>query len=424
MHNYLKIIIFFLTYFISGSFNLEAQNLLIDDVVLENTGKNNSEYLSVFIKNKKNNTLDLNIIEQDIQQLIRRTGIAHASYEIDTINASSVRIKYIIQEQKTLIPQLGIGGIKNNFWWTAGLAEYNLFGKEQVLLGYFLQNDGRANFKTYYQNTRINGSNWGAAFDVNHQSSIEPLYFPTAAVSYIYSNSGAGILGIRHLGFNEKITVGGNYFEEKYEKEIIGENTPGPDFLKQKKILLKADYFLDKIQYNYFYRKGFYYNLKFQFVTTLGEKVPFNSLTFEGKQFWRSGKNGNIALRVRAAIASNNDSPFAPFVVDSRVNIRGVGNRVDRGTAQFVVNLEYRHTVFHKERWAGQLVGFSDWGTWRNPGGDFKQLLDRNQFRHFIGVGGRIINKKVLSLVLRLDYGFDVWNPNQNGFVFGINQYF
>ena len=85
----------------------------------------------------------------------------------------------------------------------------------------------------------------------------------------------------------------------------------------------------------------------------------------------RFGHKGNLAMRLRLAISTNNETPFAPFVVDSHVNLRGVGNRIDRGTAQVVFNAEYRHTVYNLNRWAGQLVAFSDIGTWRNPGGTF-----------------------------------------------------
>lgn len=403
-----------------------VEEISIKEVSIEGIDKNDEQYLYNFIKTEKGDVVNLDLLEQDAQQLSRRTGIAQTTFKIDTLSETSANIRFIIKEQKTLLPQLGIGGIKNNFWWTVGLAEYNLLGREQVLLGYFLQNDGRANFKVYYENKRFKARNWGYAFDINHTSSIEPLYFPESTVFYIYSNSGAGMMGIKHFGFSHRLTFGGNYFRETYskEKQTSPDNTEGPDFLRLNKLLLKSDFIIDKIKYNYFYRKGHFYNLKLQYVLTLEDESSFTSLSFEGRKYWRLNEKGNIALRLRAALATNRDSPFAPFVLDSRVNIRGVGNRVDRGTAQFVINLEYRHTVFHNNQWAAQVVGFSDWGTWRNPGGDLKELWEQDQFRHFVGGGARLINKKVLSFILRLDYGFDLWNPNQQGFVFGVDQYF
>ena len=154
------------------------------------------------------------------------------------------------------------------------------------------------------------------------------------------------------------------------------------------------------------------------------DKNWFNTLQFQGRKFARFGDKGNVAMRLRLAISTNNETPFAPFVVDSHVNLRGVGNRIDRGTGQVVFNVEYRQTVGDWKRWAAQLVAFSDLGTWRNPGGDFSDLYDSENFRHFIGGGFRIIYKKVFGAVLRVDYGFDIYNKNQNGIVIGLGQYF
>jgi len=123
-------------------------------------------------------------------------------------------------------------------------------------------------------------------------------------------------------------------------------------------------------------------------------------------------------------IATNNDTPFAPFVADSHTNIRGIGNRIDRGTAQVVLNTEYRHTLSESKKWGVQAVVFSDTGTWRNPGGVLKDLLDPDQFRQFLGGGFRVIYNKVYGAVLRVDYGIDVFNKDQRGLVIGLGQYF
>jgi hypothetical protein len=139
-------------------------------------------------------------------------------------------------------------------------------------------------------------------------------------------------------------------------------------------------------------------------------------------------KRTNLAFRVRLGISTNNDSPFAPFVADSHVNLRGVGNRIDRGTAQVVINAEYRRTIFFKEqtsrKWAVQVVGFVDMGSWRDPGGEITDLFNPDQFREFVGGGIRIINNKIFGAVLRIDYGVDVFDPNQRGIVLGLGQYF
>ncbi|MDG1262766.1 MAG: BamA/TamA family outer membrane protein, partial [Flavobacteriales bacterium] len=118
------------------------------------------------------------------------------------------------------------------------------------------------------------------------------------------------------------------------------------------------------------------------------------------------------------------DTPFAPFVIDSQMNIRGVGNRIDRGTATVVLNIEYRYTLKEKANVALQGVLFSDAGTWRNPAGDWDDLFDQENFEHFAGIGLRGIYKKAHNAILRIDYGFNLYNTKTNGLVIGVGQYF
>ncbi len=414
----------FLLFFSAGAF--AQSDYKVASISFEGLKKNKEDYLRLFIQSSVGGILDQRLIDEDLDLLNRRTGVAKSTVKLDTNALNQVNVVYKIQEQRTLIPQFGIGGIKGNFWWQLGLAEYNLGGRGQTILVTYLHNDGRPNGKLFYQNDWVKGTPWGFGGDLNHNASIEPLYFSDATVQFRYTNTGIGFFGSYNLDFNHRLLVGTNFFQEQYEKVEIDPNfpTPGPDELVQNKLLFKANLESNKLGYDYFYRTGMQWNLLGQAVATINESSPFLSLTFEGKNFWRPYSTGNFALRVRAALATNTPSPFAPFVLDSRVNIRGVGNRVDRGTAQFVVNLEFRQTVFHRDRFAAQVVAFADSGTWRNPGGELNDLFNKDLFRQFIGVGIRWIDKKVFRSVFRLDYGFDLWNINQNGPVLGVGQYF
>lgn len=403
-----------------------AQSYKINNIELSGLVKNDEAYIRNFITLEKGSLLSNDQLEIVRQQVIRRTGVANVITTIDTISSSQVDLTFHVEEQRTLLPQLGIGRIEGNFWWQVGLAEYNLGGKEKTLVGTYLQNDKQPNFQVFYQNARIKGGQWGYSLDINRQSSIEPLYFPESTVIYKYSNMGTGAAIMYHLDFNKRILIGTNIFQEQYEKNDpldIGVSE-GPDQLTENKLLFKLQYEDNNLQYDYFYRSGYQYNVLFQSVNTIDVNSRFVTVSFEGKRFWRPWNNGNIATRLRAALATNTPSPFAPFVLDSKVNLRGSGNRVDRGTAQLVLNLEYRHTLFHNDKFAAQIVGFADLGAWRNPGGELKELLDSDLLREFLGVGVRFINKKVFQSTLRLDYGVDVVNTSQRGFVFGVGQYF
>jgi len=140
--------------------------------------------------------------------------------------------------------------------------------------------------------------------------------------------------------------------------------------------------------------------------------------------FKRVGEKGNWANRFRFGVASNAESPFAPFSVDNNLNIRGVGNIIDRGTASMVLNTEYRHTLYEKGWFILQGNGFLDAGTWRNPGGDFGDFVDSSNFRIYPGVGLRFIHKRIFNAIFRIDYGYGITKNSSSGIVFGIGQYF
>lgn len=404
----------------------QVPTLHIGSIDIQGAEKNDLDYLYNFVDLKEGDMLKADGLESVRQQLIRRTGISNVTYKIDTLLTGRANISLIIEEQKTFRPQLGIGGLTGNFWWQVGAAEYNLTGKEKTLIATYMQNDKQPNFQLYFENSRINGQRWGYALDINRQSSIEPLYFPSSTVIYKYANLGAGASLMYSPSFYTRLIIGTSLFREEYSKNTpqdIG-TSEGPDDLTENKFLLKAQYEFNKVSYDYFYRRGTQWRLLAQTVNSIDFDERFVDVSTEINQYWRPWSNGNIASRFRFALATNRPSPFAPFVLDSKVNLRGSGNRVDRGTAQLVINLEYRHTVFHNDKFAGQVVSFLDFGTWRNPGGELNQLFDKDQFREFIGMGIRFINNSVIQSTLRLDYGIDLTDRNQRGFVFGVGQYF
>ena len=167
---------------------------------------------------------------------------------------------------------------------------------------------------------------------------------------------------------------------------------------------------------------GIYNQLNTEFIHSLDEMRNFVTIFNDLRFFKQIGKRFNWANRLRTGIATNDDSPFAPFVLDSYLNIRGVGNRVDRGTGSVVVNTELRYTLFDKRLLAAQGVGFFDFGSWRKPGGSFNDFTKSENMRAFSGLGFRLIYKRAFDTMLRIDYGYD-YNKNA-GLVIGIGQYF
>lgn len=101
--------------------------------------------------------------------------------------------------------------------------------------------------------------------------------------------------------------------------------------------------------------------------------VKFTSDFTSYKNIW---KRGNLAFHHKFGIATNNFSPFSPFVIDGFLNIRGVGNRIERGTAEHIINLEYRHTLFNKKYFTLQGIMFIDYGALRDAGQLIHQIFN------------------------------------------------
>ena len=130
--------------------------------------------------------------------------------------------------------------------------------------------------------------------------------------------------------------------------------------------------------------------------------------------FNRIGSKGNFASRLRLGLSSNEKTPFAPFSVDNNVNIRGVGNTIDRGTGSIVLNTEYRHTLYEKSWFILQGNAFVDSGTWRQPGGNFSDFTNMDNIKVYSGLGLRFIHKKVFNAIFRIDYGFGLTKNGTN----------
>jgi len=257
-------------------------------------------------------------------------------------------------------------------------------------------------------------------------SAIEPLYFP-APVSYVYANLSFGA-GLSYTTPNRHIfRFGLSNFYEHYQKTEPDRNTPGPEELDLNKGLLKLSHAHRNLNYHWERLEGTAHETVFQAVRTFNSSADNFVIGWHDFRYYKmKGRFANLALRLRVGLSTNVNSPFAPFVLDSQVNIRGSGNRIDRGTAQLILNLEYRLTAWKdaRNRFAVQAVGFSDLGSWRNPGGEFSDIWDEENFRQFIGGGLRLISLKAYNAVLRLDYGMDIRNTRERGFVAGFGQYF
>ena len=262
---------------------------------------------------------------------------------------------------------------------------------------------------------------------INYQdlTTQEPVFLENGIADYKYNNESIELLGLYEYNYKNRFELGFSLFTEDYEF-LFGDTDPDvPLELNVDKKLFKFIYDHDNIKYYYQYLSGFKSTLNLQYVQSPVPELPEFVIVFNDfSYFERIGLKGNWASRLRLGIASNADSPFAPFAVDNNLNIRGVGNTIDRGTAAIVLNTEYRHALIDKDWFVLQSNIFVDGGSWRNPGGDFGDFGDSQNLRIYPGLGLRFIHKKIFNAIFRIDYGHGVTRDSSRGIVFGIGQYF
>ena len=369
--------------------------------------------------------IDSNLIHIDIQRIRNFPGIGNVAYQVDSLDGG-LKIRYQIEEQRTLLPILNFGGISGNVWYQMGFYDSNFLGYGNFFSAHYQNSDGRHSGQVFFRSPKNVKDHWGYSVSLARWASVEPLFFLSRAVNYNFDYNSVSLTGIYNIGYRRQIEFGGTYFVENYEKLFDQETQvlPGPNQLRQPKLLGKLSYYQNHLNYHFFYLDGHDFNILFQDVFNTKDQSFFHILMMTWRYFQNWNNDINMASRINFGISSNDATPFAPFVVDSRVNLRGSGNRIDRGTAQLVWNIEFRKTHFHKKTWAGQWVAFSDLGSWRNPGGTLAEFWDPNQFRHFIGGGYRLIYKKIYGAILRVDYGVDIYNTSERGIVLGFGQYF
>jgi len=382
-------------------------------------------YLQNFLDTQVGQVVDLRTLENDIQRVQNLAVISKADYELDTI-INSVFLTIKVEEANTLFPIVNFGGLRNNFWFQLGINDTHWLGKGINLSGYYAQIDGRNNGNLFFKSPFLFGGKLGFSTSILRYASTEPLYFGNQVVYFDYTNTNFALSGIYQIDRKNNIEIGGTYFIEDYQKDERhdSEITPGPAELRQPKFLGRIHHRFNNINYHYFYVFGFDNSSSFQSVINLEDQSRFHVFTNETRFFKRVGLNGNLAARFKIGISNNTNTPFAPFVIDSQLNIRGSGSRIYRGTGATILNLEYRHTIHEEKKFAVQLVGFSDLGNWRSPGGEINELSLFKNYRHFVGGGFRFINKKAFNSMLRIDFGLDIFDPNEHGFVFGVGQYF
>lgn len=411
--------------------HLNAQDEKVVKIEFEGLKRTKEAFLKRLIKTKEGAAYDSLLVVKDVERLNRLTGIAKAIATVAEQNGEII-VKYTIDENFTIIPGPRISTASDgSFAYQLSLFEFNFLGNGQ-LLGASFQRNVFNSFSAFWEHPFLFSDKVGFGLNYQNITREEPVFFDDGEKDYRFNSRMIEGKFLFNFDFNNEAELGVVLVDEAYTFE--GDDIiPGrPINLNADKLFYRANYRYVDIDIDYQYFDGFQSEftgqyIQFQNGDAAGEEFlnDFLSLRNDFIYYKKLGDKGNWANRLRLAAAiGNEDSPFAPFTLDNQLNIRGVGNVVDRGTAAIVLNTEYRHTLYEKGWFVLQSNAFVDLGSWRNPGEDFSQLFDGTSTRLYPGLGIRFIHKKIFNAVFRLDYGIGIGDNTTNGLVFGIGQYF
>ena len=406
------------------SFLSNSQTKIIETIDWKGAKRMNKKFMTEFIQSKVNANLDSLKLNNDVDALTRLNGISKVTYQVTNSNSGNYVVEYTIVEDFSIIPNLSLWTTDITTAYRIGLYDFNFLGRNNTIGGFY-QYNGVSSYGFNLSSPFLFSSKIGVEASVHKLGSIEPIFFEGTKATYQYINTAAELLGVYRINYRNSFKLGFSIFNEHYTYQNGATSPNVPLELKIDKYLFKSNYLYDNLKYDYYLVKGIRNSTFFQVVKTSSEFqksfiIGWNDLSY----FKRVGGNGNWANRLRLGLSTNDITPFAPFSVDNNLNIRGVGNIIDRGTGTIVMNTEFRKTIYEKKWFVLQGNAFVDAGTWRQPRENFSNFFDKKNVRVYPGVGLRLMHKTIFNAIFRIDYGFGVTENGSKGIVFGIGQYF
>jgi hypothetical protein len=352
---------------------------------------------------------DSSIIIDDVRRLKTLPSILNASADIFITDTGSI-LEYRIEERWTLLPVGDFGVSDDGAWIGAGAMESNAFGRGIYLYGY-LQYRTPFIFHAIFRNPYLFGSKWGFEF----QSRIFEIEENPQFVDFdTYLLSEHRILGKYELEFEKDFLIG-----LAHSKEKIISNEQIIDDKMSLRFIVESRF--QRLNYNCFVIDGWQNNFLFSYRNVLTDQE--NSISFydELKYYWSPGIL-NLAARLAYGYSTEQEYFYLPFIIDNYNNVRGSGYRVFRGNRLTMLNLEGRFTVFENNFSGIQTILFTDIG---KVSQNFNSKISRASDKlYYAGPGIRFIYKKAYNAVLSIDYGFNIQDYKQGGWVLGWGQYF
>jgi outer membrane protein assembly factor BamA len=403
-----------------------GQSQPIDRIEFQGLKRTKESFLRRILKVQPESMADSIKIFNDLERLNRLPGIANATVNQTKTDNGSLILTYTIDENFTIIPGLRVSTAANgDFAFRISLFEFNALGANHLIGGYY-QNEVFSSYGAYIESRYLFSNKLGLGVNYQNNNTFEPIYFNNQEeTNYRFEKKSFESYLLYEFDFHNRAELGAVISDERYSYQDGRLGNQIPEELEASRINVRGQYEHIDLNIEYQYVSGWRNQTDVQMVTGgddfLGDNLIINN---DLEYLKRVGSKGNWASRLRLGYSTYNDTPFAPFIVDNQVNIRGGGNVVARGTATATINTEYRHTLLEKGWFVLQSNTFLDINSQRQVGEGFDSIADSDNVRISPGVGVRFIHKRIFNAVFRLDYGFGVGANASSGLVFGIGQYF
>ncbi len=367
---------------------------------------------------------------EESAQLLRNTNLFFdVQLKTTALSQKKIEVVFILDEVITIFPIIANGGSSSRLNFKLGASDIHFRGRGQTI-GFVYQYYDRHSFTFYQITPRHKNNRTGHEVFLGKYSTIEPLYFTNGeTVPFNFDNYHISAAG--YYWWNRFLVskVGGMLMQEVYKNRGDDINTSDWDFepgqvINLFKYQVRTQLELQKTQYHYERRSGIHNLLHAEWIETpVYSDATFLKISNDLKYMTKFGKRHNLILKNTTGVASNKKSPFSPFVIDDFVNVRGIGNRVIRGTGLTSFNSEYLFTVLKHPLCFVQLASFFDLSYIRPPGGTLADVFKSDNTFTTAGFGLRFHSRKWYNTVFRVDYGINLKDPSKGGFVFGLGQY-
>lgn len=387
------------------------------------------DYLRDIISSKVDGEFDSSTFEDDIFLLRNLNLFFEVEGIAETSDSLSYNLTFKIREANYLYPIISISGFQDQLKLQLGANHINFLGRAQSF-GALYQFYDRHSFSVFHTARRHSNRKTGHELAVAKYSTIEPLYFNNAAggdtvSDFNFDNYSVSAGGHYWLGRYTNAGLGAAYFYEDYVQRDDAFDLFGMKRFNFHKHQLRTHVETNRVEHLFERQSGWKARAYGEWIKTYSDGAPsFLKLQLSGTYYQLIGERGNLAGSARLGTASNAQSPFAPFVLDGFLNVRGIGNRVERGTAEIVVNGEYRHSVWIHKYVTLQSAAFFDYGALREAGQSFNTLFDDEHPNLFLGAGLRFNLNILYKTCIRVDYSINPFDTSQHGFTFGFGQFF